>query len=358
MAKSAVGIPQAYYLGLIYGRNPINGTESPAGQWRARNWITWARANPPVGSLGKRNPHARTGDQKFRPACSFITVACRGTGRYFDLAAVRLEPSVNTHDRIGKGREPRFDVPSQQRDGNWKTLAVINTGRATTKNPRTSSRASEGSESGRRQIWDAVSVEGGTPPLDWEQEVDGDWLWKMSTASYTGSHYAVFPVKLPRRLILAMCPERVCRTCGWPSERIVHTVNSAGVGFAKHGVDGVPDIGARNGDKSRDQPDQADVVTLGWTDCGHDAWITGHCLDPFGGSGTTAVAAALEGRDCTLIDFDDRNVDLVRQRLGDHLRINSEVRHGDTIFWDVEVVSDSELRSDTLGQLDLFRDLT
>jgi DNA modification methylase len=77
-------------------------------------------------------------------------------------------------------------------------------------------------------------------------------------------------------------------------------------------------------------------------------------LDPFGGSGTTAVAAALEGRDATLIDLDRRNVDLVRRRLAENVRIISEVHDGDTVTWTVEQVTRSELVADAGGQMDLF----
>jgi len=53
-----------------------------------------------------------------------------------------------------------------------------------------------------------------------------------------------------------------------------------------------------------------------WTDCGHDNWRTGVVLDPFGGSGTTGVAAQAVGRDCIMIDLDERNADLARERCG------------------------------------------
>lgn len=42
----------------------------------------------------------------------------------------------------------------------------------------------------------------------------------------------------------------------------------------------------------------------------------GVILDPFGGSGTTGVVATGHGRDCILIDFDARNLDLARERIG------------------------------------------
>ena len=75
LAKSLTGIPTLYPWSLAYGRNLLTGQPSPAGQWRIRNVIVWARPNPPVGQLA----------DKFRPATSYITVACRGRSRYFDL---------------------------------------------------------------------------------------------------------------------------------------------------------------------------------------------------------------------------------------------------------------------------------
>jgi len=56
--------------------------------------------------------------------------------------------------------------------------------------------------------------------------------------------------------------------------------------------------------------------TIGWTDCGHNAWRNGLVLDPFGGSGTTGLVATGNGRDALLIDIDERNVDLARDRIG------------------------------------------
>lgn len=289
LAKSMCLIPHGYTIGLAYGHNPLTGTPSPAGQWRVRNVICWARPRPPVGALGKRDPHKRTGDAKFRPATSYITVACRGTGRYFDLDAVR-EPHK---------REDRLNNPA------------------------------------------------GSPPLDWHADdhpEDGDWLWRLPTQPYRGSHYAAFPLALPRRMILAMCPQRVCTVCGWPSERIVGDTN-----YERTDSDRVPArLAQSNGHRIApgvNQHHQADgantsVVahrtTVGWTDCGHDAWRAGRVIDPFGGSGTTAVAAALEHRDAVLIDLDARNVDLVDGRLRDSLHVLDMHRTGDTVTWTVD----------------------
>jgi hypothetical protein len=338
LAKSMCLLPHLYTIGLAYGHNPITGQTHGAGQWRIRNVITWARPNPPVGSLGKRNPERRTGDYKFRPACSFITVACRGTGRYFDLDAVRTD------------------------------LA-----QPTTKYERNESRTSTGNWQGFGP-YDATQS-AGAPPLDWHtDQLDGDWLWKLATAPYKGAHYATYPLTLPRRLIQAMCPLRVCRECGWPSERMVGETTYVQTRNDRppstlHMRDGErAAIGANNWlGVQADANVTAHRDTLGWTDCRcpcsvhqiaacticHN-WRTGHVLDCFGGSGTTAVAAAIEGRDATLIDLDPRNVDLVRRRLTDHCRILDEQRDGDTIVWTVEPVSRPELDAIAAGQMELF----
>jgi site-specific DNA-methyltransferase (adenine-specific) len=47
----------------------------------------------------------------------------------------------------------------------------------------------------------------------------------------------------------------------------------------------------------------------------------GTILDPFGGSGTTAIVATGHGRNCISIDLDERNADLARQRVGMFLDI-------------------------------------
>jgi hypothetical protein len=87
--------------------------------------------------------------------------------------------------------------------------------------------------------------------------------------------------------------------------------------------------GALDGDKPK-------VVPTGWTDCGHNNYRPGIVLDPFGGSGTTAVAAARTGRDAVLIDIDERNLDLTRHRLASTFRIVDETSDGTATTFTVE----------------------
>lgn len=270
LGKSLTGIPTLYPWSLAYGRNLLTGAESPAGGWRIRNVIVWARPNPPVGALG----------DKFRPATSYITIACRGAKRFFDLDAVRdpnggpYNPGKREWDRTGYG-------------------------------PSTTGTAHPA----------------GAPPLDWHTDdhpEDGDWLWKLSTQPYRGAHYATFPLELPTRLIMAMCPLRVCQTCGKPSERMTEHEPSPHDEADRSVFRALNANGRPPGSRS-----SRDATTVGWSDCGHNQWRTGTVLDPFCGSATTLEAAQNVGRHGIGIDLDERNAELARQRVGMFLEVQS-----------------------------------
>lgn len=273
LEKSMCGIPHLYHLSLAYARNLLTGDASPAGAWRIRNVVAWCRPNPPVGALG----------DKFRPATSYMTIATLAKDRYFDLDAVRQPPSPNTHARtarVGEERRPnRTPKANMGGNNNRDTLDVSN----------------------------EVHPDG-APPLDW---------WEIPTAPYSGSHYAVYPPALITKPIQAMCPPRVCTTCGEPSRRITERTDEVGrpvnsKGGTREERNGRATVLQSTGVKV----DYAPVVTVGWTDCGHDTWRNGVVLDPFAGSGTTLQVATGHGRDAIGIDLDERNVDLARERCG------------------------------------------
>jgi hypothetical protein len=267
-AKSLCMVPSTYAWALAYGRNPWTGRETDP--WRVRNLIAWCRPNPPVGALG----------DKFRPATSYMTVACKARTRYFDLDAVR-EPHKTDPQKMGSnGGRPRS--PNQH-----------GTTVPTPGNPA------------------------GAPPLDW---------WAIPTHPYAGSHYATFPPELCVKPIKAMCPIRVCRVCGKPSERIVERTpeyaklreraKAASGSGAWESAIGNRANGFSSGASSGSFPPATQSITLGWTDCGHDDWRPGVVLDPFAGSGTTLAVATGLGRDAIGIDIDPRNYNLASQRIG------------------------------------------
>lgn len=261
-------IPQAYALSLAYGMNVLTGQPSPAGQWLVRNVIVWHRPNPAVGALG----------DKVRPSTSYITVATRSAKRWFDLDAVRGEPSPNTHARTALGVASRQTTgKTADKDGNFQTL-------------------------------DTLHSTAGAPPLDcWFDQHD---TWTFTTQPSSLAHYAMWPAKLAERLVLMMCPREVCTVCGEPRRRLTERPNAVGRGHARVGS---PTAGNRT--SSTLAPDVSTVTTIGWSDCGHGGqWEPGLVLDPFAGTGTTLAVADLHGRDAIGIDLDSRNRALYPRR--------------------------------------------
>jgi DNA modification methylase len=281
LAKSLALIPELYRIALAYGINPLTGQPSPAGRWRVRNVVRWVRPNPPVGALG----------DKFRPATSDMVIACTSSTRWFDLDAVR-EPLAAKTLTVSEGIPPsakNLDSPT----GSHKMDRHLNPA--------------------------------GAPPLDW---------WNIPPGGYSGSHYAVFPPELCVRPIKAMCPAEVCRQCGEPRRRVVEKTPEYAEFRARANAGDQRttewDLASGNraqglgGSEPGDSPARGDkYVTLGWTDCGHGDYRPGIVLDPFGGSGTTGMVATGHGRDAILIDLDERNADLARERIGMFL----DVRH-------------------------------
>tara|TARA_R110000868_G_scaffold33017_3_gene120257 strand:- start:321 stop:1295 length:975 start_codon:yes stop_codon:yes gene_type:complete len=253
--KSLCMIPQLFAASLSYGRNLLEPTQQ-FEPWRVRNVVRWVRPNPPVGALG----------DKFRPATSEMTVACMSRTRWFDLDAVR-EPAERRASR----------------DGSSVKIAPV----------------------GMTATYDyaKASNPAGAPPLDW---------WEIPTHPYPGSHYATWPPALCVKPIKAMCPLRVCTTCGEPSRRIVEHERTVDAAATPHGKS----AGALHSGGPMTTKFEVTRTTLGWTDCGHDTWRAGVVLDPFGGSGTTGMVATGLGRDAILIDLDARNADLARDRIG------------------------------------------
>lgn len=85
-------------------------------------------------------------------------------------------------------------------------------------------------------------------------------VWNISTKGFKGGHFAVYPPELVEVCLKAACPEVVCAKCGAPHVRVT--------GGYFH-----PSCQCREG------------------------VLKGVCLDPFLGSGTTAMVAQQWGRD-------------------------------------------------------------
>jgi len=113
-------------------------------------------------------------------------------------------------------------------------------------------------------------------------------VWTLATTRATPGFHAAFPEALAMRPILAGCPQRVCLSCGRPWRRasVAHQIGHLAVMGDFH-------------------PDCA---------CGA-GWQPGLVLDPFMGSGTTAVVAERLERDWLGIELNPDFVTLAESRI-------------------------------------------
>lgn len=175
-----------------------------------------------------------------RLSCTYEVVyfATRSRGYYFDLDAVRVPHRTATRPSARPAAAPAWSVPPE-----WRA-------------PLT------GSNGGLNRL-KASGLPG--HPLG---KNPGD-VWRLSTAGYRGAHHATFPAGLAEVPIKATCPERVCITCGLPWRR----------------------------ETARQLGHLAVTGELRPTCSCTPTWRPGLVLDPFLGSGTTAVVAERLGRD-------------------------------------------------------------
>ena len=182
----------------------------------------------------KRNPMPCPVPDRLACTWEVIYVLARSRRYFFDLDAIRV-PHTTTRRKAKAGRA--WSVPPS-----WRVSSSSNSG------------------------LDALNAAGQVGhPLG---KNPGD-VWPLSTASYRGAHHAVFPVALAERPIRAGCPERRCQRCRLPWTR--QTIRQLGHLAVRGEL----------------QPS---------CDC-RAAFEPGLVLDPFMGSGTTAIAAEQLGRD-------------------------------------------------------------
>jgi site-specific DNA-methyltransferase (adenine-specific) len=112
-------------------------------------------------------------------------------------------------------------------------------------------------------------------------------VWRLPTASYRGAHHAVFPLALVERPIRAGCPERRCERCRLPWRR--ETIRNLGQLAVRGELKPTCECGA--------------------------AWGSGVVLDPFIGSGTTALVAERLNRRWLGIELNPDFANLADERI-------------------------------------------
>jgi len=200
----------------------------------------------------KRNPMPNPVRDRLSCTWEVVYLLVRQGDYFFDLEAIR-EPHKSSRSKSKTSRA--WSVPPS-----W--------------------RVSTSSHSGL----DALNAEGRVGhPLG---KNPGD-VWRLSTAAYRGPHHAVFPLALLERPIKAGCPERRCVLCRSPWRR--PTIRRLGH-LAIRG-----ELHATCSCRAASEP--------------------GVVLDPFIGSGTTAIAAEEHGRDWLGIELNTDFAGLAEARI-------------------------------------------
>lgn len=135
------------------------------------------------------------------------------------------------------------------------------------------------------------------------------------------AHYAAYPEELCIPFIKAFTSERgCCPACGSPWARVVNaeSVNLSGSGKSGN----LPAGKGREDGQVREGNDLRMGVTpcnqtLGWRqtcDCPAHEPVPCTVLDPFGGSGRTAIAAQMLGRDAILCELNPAYIDIAQRQ--------------------------------------------
>lgn len=221
------------------------------GGWILRNKIVWAKTNPIPSSVGDR----------LSTTYEVIYLLTRSSQYYFDLDAIR-EAHRSTRRPAGRPNDGRQRPPARRPPGRPAWLGPNSDG-----------------DSGLTTLRD-LGLAG--HPLG---KNPGD-VWSFSTSRYGGAHFATYPVQIVERMLRAGCPEARCVGCRQPWRRRVRRLGQTVTRLAL-----APTCGC---DDEREP---------------------GLVLDPFMGSGSTAIAAEALGRDWLGIELNPDYIELAIGRI-------------------------------------------
>ena len=144
----------------------------------------------------------------------------------------------------------------------------------------------------------------------------GVCFWNHGDNYSTGcAHFATFPERLVEPMIKAGCPAEICKKCGKARVRIVRIEHRPNRPTASPLAKTNRDITGKI-NRASFYKDYRQKEFLGWTDCGCNAGFEpGVVLDPFMGSGTTAVVALKLGRRYIGIELNPEYIEIAKRRI-------------------------------------------
>lgn len=276
--KDLIGMPWRVALAL------------QADGWWLRRDIIWAKPNPMPESVYDRPTTAH----------EYVFLLSKAERYFYDAEAVREKTTGFANSR-GQGMNPKATKPSSGWD-----KSVGEGGHGTIhKRPRQNASFTEAISRSPELVLESRNLRS---------------VWSIATEPCPEAHFATFPTKLVEPCILAGTSEQGgCLTCGAPRVREVEVEYDN------------PGNRQTNGDRSKERKHQEFGTagydqrlerrsrTTGWKPSCKCSFpqLTRPCvvLDPFMGSGTTALVALRARRDFVGIELNPSYAEIARRRI-------------------------------------------
>jgi DNA modification methylase len=147
-------------------------------------------------------------------------------------------------------------------------------------------------------------------------------VWTINTTGFPGSHFAVMPLKLATCCIKAGTSAKgACPKCGAPWRRVISRRNAPDTGASTGGDPSRKDGGHREIDTITAGGNRLAVRRVGTDEwqptckCGIAEVVPQIVLDPFGGAGTTVLAAENLARIGIMTELSSKYLGIARRRL-------------------------------------------
>ena len=142
-------------------------------------------------------------------------------------------------------------------------------------------------------------------------------VWTVNTKPYKEAHFAVFPTDLIEPCVLAGSSAKICSGCGKSYRREMVTTDVPDRTVRDHMVGVIPkrDKPSRMNSKDMLPLTKEDNGFVKQCECDTDHTEQDRIIDPFGGSGTTALVADRHNRDATVIELNEEYIEIAKNRL-------------------------------------------
>ena len=149
-------------------------------------------------------------------------------------------------------------------------------------------------------------------------------VWTVTTKSFKEAHFATFPPDLIKPCILAGTSPQACEICGAPWERVVERKRFKRNEFPPSDPRYRPNVyqGAYDGINGKGDAGYTETKTIGWQPtCTCQNEGKGRCivLDPFMGSGTTGMVAAMYQRNFIGFELNPEYFKMAEKRIEPYL---------------------------------------